>query len=90
MDNAVGRGLAPAASAECRVQSAECRVQNAELENVEQPLLMGEVAGAKRVTERDFEEIEVASKVESRRIYKRSRCSASPYGFDFGQALRSG
>ena len=35
-------------------------MQNAELENVEQPLLMGEVAGAKRVTERGFEEIDVA------------------------------
>ena len=81
-------------------------MQSAELENVEQPLLMGEVAGAKRVTERgfeeievagakrvterDFEEIEVAPKVESRRTDTRSRCSASPYGFDFGQALRSG
>ena len=53
-------------SAECRVQNAECRVKNAELKSAKQPLLMGEVAGAKRVTERGFEEIEVAPKVTER------------------------
>ena len=46
------------------VVSAECRMQSAELENVEQPLLMGEVAP--KVTERGFEEIEVAPKVTER------------------------
>ena len=54
----------------CRTQYGdgkdECRVQNAELDNAKTPLHMGEVAGAKRVTERDFEEIEVAPKVTER------------------------
>ena len=56
----VGEGLAPPVI-KCRVQNAECRVGYAEL-----PLALGEVAGAKRVTERGFEEIEVAPKVTER------------------------
>ena len=51
------------------MQNAECRadkVQSAELDNAKTPLLVGEVAGAKRVTERGFEEIEVAPKVTER------------------------
>ena len=45
-------------------------MQSAELDNAELPLLMGEVAGAKRVTERGFEEIEVAG---AKRVTERGR-----------------